>query len=146
MLTHDTCSFFENVPNLLTGVSVISGNHFKAGIFELPHFESLMVMFHAHIGLYRLLEALPLADPRGGARDARPPPRGSKFFHFHAVFGKNVKNNSNFGSWRPPPGENPGSATDYCSLAISFFPFNVHREANESMLSYECQWRVLIHQ
>ena len=31
------------------------------------------------------LTPLPLADPRGGARD---PPRGSKFFHFHAVFGK----------------------------------------------------------
>ena len=45
-----------------------------------------------------------LADPRGGARDARPP-LGSKFFHFHAVFGKNVKNNSNFGSWRPPLGK-----------------------------------------
>ena len=45
-----------------------------------------------------------LADPRGGARDARPP-WGSKFFHFHAVFGKNVKNNSNFGSWRPPLGK-----------------------------------------
>ena len=45
-----------------------------------------------------------LADPRGGARDARPP-WGSKFFHFHAVFGKNVKNNSNFGSWRPPWGK-----------------------------------------
>ena len=37
---------------------------------------------------------------------------GSKFFHFHAVFGKNVKNNSNFGSWRPPR-ENPGSATEH---------------------------------
>ena len=53
-----------------------------------------------------------LADPRGGARDAPPPPRGSKFFHFHAVFGKKLKNNSTFWSWRPPPpGENPGSAT-----------------------------------
>ena len=58
-----------------------------------------------------------LADPRGGARDA-PPPRGSKLFHFHAVFGKNVKNNSNFGSWRPP-GENPGSAT------VLLYPFCV---------------------
>ena len=46
-----------------------------------------------------------LADTRGGARDARPPPWGSKFFHFHAVFGKNVKNNSNFGSWCPPLGK-----------------------------------------
>ena len=46
-----------------------------------------------------------LADPRGGARDARPPPWGSKFFHFHAVFGKKLKNNSTFGSWRPPLGK-----------------------------------------
>ena len=45
-----------------------------------------------------------IGGSKGGARDARPP-RGSKFFHFHAVFGKNVKNNSNFGSWRPPPGK-----------------------------------------
>ena len=45
-----------------------------------------------------------LADQRGGARDARPP-WGSKFFHFHAVFGKKLKNNSTFGSWRPPPGK-----------------------------------------
>ena len=50
----------------------------------------------------------PLADRRGGASLGS---RGSKFFNFHAVFGKNVKNNSNFGSWRPP-GENPGSATE----------------------------------
>ena len=30
---------------------------------------------------------------------------GSKFFHFHAVFGKNLKNNSNFGSWHTPVGK-----------------------------------------
>ena len=48
---------------------------------------------------------------QGGAPGTRAPPWGSKFFHFHVVLGKNVKNNSNFGSWRPPPGENPGSAT-----------------------------------
>ena len=39
----------------------------------------------------------------GGARDARPP--GSKFFHFHAVFGKKLKNNSTFGSWCTPLGK-----------------------------------------
>ena len=50
------------------------------------------------------LYAHSLADPRGGARDARPP-WGSKFFHFHAVFGKKLKNNSTFGSWRPPWGK-----------------------------------------
>ena len=49
-----------------------------------------------------------------GGRQGRAPPWGSKFFHFHAVFGKKLKNNSTFGSWRPPPpGENPGSATVY---------------------------------
>ena len=53
-----------------------------------------------------------LADPRGGARDARPP-WGSKFFHFHAVFGKKLKNNSTFGSWRPPPWGKSGSATEF---------------------------------
>ena len=41
---------------------------------------------------------------QGGARDARPPWE-SKFFHFHAVFGKILKNNGNFGSWRTPLGK-----------------------------------------
>ena len=40
---------------------------------------------------------------QGGRQGRPPPPRGSKFFHFHAVFGKKLKNNSTFGSWRPPP-------------------------------------------
>ena len=44
-----------------------------------------------------------LADPRGAPGTRAP--RGSKFFHFHAVFGKNLKNNSNFGSWRTPLGK-----------------------------------------
>ena len=48
---------------------------------------------------------------QGGAPGTRPP--GTKFFHFHAVFGKNLKNNSNFESWRTPSWENPGSATAY---------------------------------
>ena len=39
-----------------------------------------------------------------GGREGRAP-RGSKFFHFHAVFGKNLKNNSNFESWRTPLGK-----------------------------------------
>ena len=43
------------------------------------------------------------AGPKGGTRDM--PPWGSKFFHFHAVFSKNFKNNSNFGSWRTPSGK-----------------------------------------
>ena len=32
-----------------------------------------------------------------GGRQERLPPWGSKFFHFHAVFGKNLKNNRNLG-------------------------------------------------
>ena len=50
-----------------------------------------------------------------GGRQGRAPPWGSKFFHFHAVFGKKLKNNSTFGSWRPPR-ENPGSATAKLTL------------------------------
>ena len=46
---------------------------------------------------------LPIGGSKGGARDA--PPLGSKFFHFHAVFDKKLKNNSIFGSWRPPLGK-----------------------------------------
>ena len=42
---------------------------------------------------------------QGGAPGTRAPPWGSKFFHFHAVFGKNLKNNSNFESWRTPLGK-----------------------------------------
>ena len=40
-----------------------------------------------------------------GGRQGRPQPPESKFFHFHAVFSKNLKNNSNFGSWRTPLGK-----------------------------------------
>ena len=42
---------------------------------------------------------------QGGAPGTRAPPLGSKFFHFHAVFGKKLKNNSIFGSWPPPLGK-----------------------------------------
>ena len=44
-----------------------------------------------------------IGGSKGGARDG--PPGGSKFFNFHAVFGKNLKNNSNFGSWCTPLGK-----------------------------------------
>ena len=52
---------------------------------------------------------MPLADP-GGRQGRAPLPPGSKFFHFHAVFGKKLKNNSTFGSWRTPPP--PGKSLD----------------------------------
>ena len=41
-----------------------------------------------------------IGGSKGGARDERPS-WGSKFFHFHAVFGKIIENNSPFGSWCP---------------------------------------------
>ena len=40
-----------------------------------------------------------------GGRQGRAPPRGSKFFHFHAVFGKIINKHTHFGSWRPPWGK-----------------------------------------
>ena len=52
----------------------------------------------------------------GGSRGWRqgrapPPPWGSKFFHFHAVFSKIIRKIIDFWELAPPPGENPGSAT-----------------------------------
>ena len=48
----------------------------------------------------------------GGSKGGTSDPRGSKFFHFHAVLGKNIENNRTFGSWRTSPStENPGFAT-----------------------------------
>ena len=53
----------------------------------------------------------PIGGSKGGTRDA--PPSGSKFFHFHAVFGKQLQNNR---LAHPPwelaaPQGNPGSVT-----------------------------------
>ena len=52
-----------------------------------------------------LFKIILIGGSKGGAPGTRAPPWGSKFFHFHAVFGKNLKNNSNFGSWRTPLGK-----------------------------------------
>ena len=45
-----------------------------------------------------------IGGSKGGA-PGTPPPWGSKFFHFHAVFAKKLNNNSPFGSWRTPSGK-----------------------------------------
>ena len=52
-----------------------------------------------------------IGGSRGGVRDARPPPWASKFFRFHAVFGKIWRVHAPPGGFTPPPRENPGSAT-----------------------------------
>ena len=52
-----------------------------------------------------------IGGSRGGVRDARPP-WASKFFRFHAVFGKIWRVHAPPGGFTPPPRENPGSATE----------------------------------
>ena len=52
----------------------------------------------------------------GGSRGAwgtHAPPWASKFFRFHAVFGKIWRVHAPPGGFTPPPRENPGSATGY---------------------------------
>ena len=49
------------------------------------------------------VELRPLADLGGGVRDARPPPWASKFFRFHAVFGKIWRVHAPPGGFTPPP-------------------------------------------
>ena len=51
-----------------------------------------------------LYSVISIGGSKGGAPGTRAP-WGSKFFHFHAVFSKNLKNNSNFGSWHTPLGK-----------------------------------------
>ena len=48
---------------------------------------------------------IPLADLRGGARDARPPPGGPNSFIFMQFSRIKLKSNSTFGSWRTPLGK-----------------------------------------
>ena len=59
-----------------------------------------------------------VADLRGGGREGCVPPRGPKFFQFHAVFGKIWQNRmlAPPGELAPPPRGNPGSATDMDQL------------------------------
>ena len=40
------------------------------------------------------------SDGSNWVRRGRAPP-GSKFFHFHAVFGQKIGYHTHFGSWRP---------------------------------------------
>ena len=58
-----------------------------------------------HLNTYRNLPTITIS---GGSKGGT---RGSKFFHFHAVFGHKIGEHTHFGSWRPPQ-ENPGSTTD----------------------------------
>ena len=57
-------------------------------------------------------------------RDARPP-WASKFFRFHAVFGKIWRVHAPPGGFTPPPRENPGSATANHGKAILAAPLDL---------------------
>ena len=54
---------------------------------------------------YFLRNHFSVSQCSGGSKGAPGAPWGSKFFHFNAVFGKKLKNNSTFGSWRTPSGK-----------------------------------------
>ena len=51
---------------------------------------------------HALILRLIIGGSRGGVRDARPP-RASKFFRFHAVFGKIWRVHAPPGGFTPPP-------------------------------------------
>ena len=52
---------------------------------------------------FELTSIQPIGGSRGGVRDARPPPWASKFFRFHAVFGKIWRVHAPPGGFTPPP-------------------------------------------
>ena len=67
-------------------------------------------------GVFRVHNAT-IGGSRGGVRDARPP-WASKFFRFHAVFGKIWRVHAPPGGFTPPPRENPGSATGHIEFKV----------------------------
>ena len=117
------------------------------GASAFNYFEILLSVVKLECIFWKTRGVICIGGSKGGARDA-PPPRGSKFFHFHAVFGKNLKNNSNFGSWRTPLGENPGSATDLLGWFVSLWWINhtysllelAAQKRNISILNYTLLW------
>ena len=61
--------------------------------------------------LCKMAMILGIGGSRGGREGRTPPPWASKFFRFHAVFGKIWRVHAPPGGFTPPPRENPGSAT-----------------------------------
>ena len=100
----------------------ILGSPLVHGPFDLKDKKNMGQMVYQTVGHLwsrkHVFYLLAVADLRGGAGDARPP-RGSKFFQFHAVFGK-IRQICMLapppGELAPPPQGNPGSATDWVSL------------------------------
>ena len=88
-----------------------------------------------------------VADLRGSTRDAPPPP-GSKFFQFHAVFGKCWQNRMLAppppGELVPPPWGNPGSATGEVLLLTFLEPHYVGELATPSSRWIECHHSAIV--
>ena len=95
--------------------------------FSLKVTQIYLVSYHfkyPSIASYKVI-----GGSRGGVRDARPP-WASKFFRFHAVFGKIWRVHAPPGGFTPPPRENPGSATESVCLII----LNCQREQEKPSL------------
>ena len=76
----------------------VTGQRFGSTIGKGPSLLLLLLLSYKHESLYFILKrgTLLVANPR--TAPGKPPSR-AKFFHFHAVFGKCLKNNIPFGSW-----------------------------------------------
>ena len=90
-----------------------SGNIGIIANFVLSYISNLLLYLH------HIMSVNTVADLRG-ARGCTPP-RGPKFFQFHAVFGKCWQNRmlAPPGELAPPPWGNPGSATVNVKLNVS---------------------------
>ena len=113
-------------------------------VYQCPAFSICLtvrfVLVHFYYHFLRILNIYPVADLRGGVRDARPP-SASKFFQFHAVFGR-IRQNCVFTPppWRvhaPPPWGNPGSVTAICIGSSPKGQF-IHK----TFLVWECRYNV----
>ena len=109
-------------PGSIPGISTIIFTNFKmyyenTGVIKFSSLHSILkevIQLHKNLISWSKciklnasrfgLAAFPLHWQNQVGRQGRDPP-GSEFFHCHAVFGKNLKTNSNLGSWRTPLGK-----------------------------------------
>ena len=98
---------FEATYNDHQNTSECSWNMILSSLFDLHHVRSKFTSWSLNLMMSSsfFMHLLHSIGGSKGGRQGRAPPWGSKFFHFHAVFGKKLKNNSIFGSWRSPLGK-----------------------------------------
>ena len=73
-----------------------------------------------HLRSKYLTDVLFSGGSKGGRQGRAPPPWGSKFFHFHAVFSKKIRKIIGFWELAPPPGGK--SWIRHCSLSLESIP------------------------